>query len=344
MIKVGIIIPVYNVEAYIKECFDSVCKQNYAFIECIFVDDKSSDRSYEILQELILKYPGNIDFKLLSNEENRGASAARNKGIIASNSDYLYFMDSDDTITSTCIDELVCHVYLHPEVDLVQGEMLCENQLLIDDLCISKKGFPDFSNDKYWVRSITFNSLPISPCNKLIRSDLLKRNKLYFKEGIVNEDALWIYKLRMHIKSIAFHYPYTYRYRMTPGSVTISSENERKRLKDLFYILDEYIKGIDGEFKELDNFGILKQFYHAKLINVSVENDRYFRKKFAYSIKKVVKDDKVLGLYKLFFLYLKLPGAIFGNTLFFWKKILGLLYRYNKLVEKKQFFSKIHPG
>ena len=77
--KISIIVPVYNVEQYIKECFDSIAAQTYkGDIECIFVDDCGQDKSVEILEKMIADYQGGISFSIIHHEHNKGLSGARN--------------------------------------------------------------------------------------------------------------------------------------------------------------------------------------------------------------------------------------------------------------------------
>ncbi|MDO5848655.1 MAG: glycosyltransferase family 2 protein [Methanobrevibacter sp.] len=93
--QISVVIPVYNQEKYLKECLDSVVNQTIGIenIEVIAVNDKSTDKSLDILNEYANKYPS---FKIISHEENKGAGAAKNTGIKHVTSDYLTFLDSDD--------------------------------------------------------------------------------------------------------------------------------------------------------------------------------------------------------------------------------------------------------
>ena len=90
---VSIIIPVYKVEAYIERCLTSVMHQNYqdSAIECILVDDDSPDKSIYLAQDMISRYHGSIDFKIIRNDKNRGLSVARNNGIEHATGKYLFF-------------------------------------------------------------------------------------------------------------------------------------------------------------------------------------------------------------------------------------------------------------
>ena len=92
--SISIIVPVYNVEKYLKKCIDSILNQSFQNFELILVDDGSTDSSGEICDEYALK-----DRRVLViHKENEGLSSARNEGIKASSAEYVGFVDSDDYI------------------------------------------------------------------------------------------------------------------------------------------------------------------------------------------------------------------------------------------------------
>lgn len=99
---VSILIPVYNTEKYVAEAVESVLNQTYKNIEIIIVDDGSTDRSWEIIENYRQKYP---DIIKTYRQENKGACAARNKAFELSIGDYIQYLDSDDYITEKKISE-----------------------------------------------------------------------------------------------------------------------------------------------------------------------------------------------------------------------------------------------
>ena len=105
---ISIIIPVYQVEAFIEECVQSVAQQTYrGSIECIIIDDCGKDKTMDIVNHFLKFYSGPIKFRVIRHERNQGVSAARNTGINAAKGDYLMLIDDDDFITPNCIDTLV---------------------------------------------------------------------------------------------------------------------------------------------------------------------------------------------------------------------------------------------
>ena len=112
--KLSIIIPVYNTEEYIRQCIDSVINIKNIETEIIAVNDGSTDRTKDILEE----YTENDDRIKVITQENQGASAARNTGIKVSTGDYIYFLDSDDWVDTVSFEKIIRQL----EDDYKKGE------------------------------------------------------------------------------------------------------------------------------------------------------------------------------------------------------------------------------
>ena len=107
MKKVSIIIPVYNVEAYIEDCIASVMAQDYEQLEVLIVDDCTPDQSISIVEKMISGYEGPHTYRIIRHAKNGGQSAARNSGISEAAGELIYFLDSDDYICEKAISNLV---------------------------------------------------------------------------------------------------------------------------------------------------------------------------------------------------------------------------------------------
>ena len=116
--KFSIIVPVYNVEKYVKRCLDSIFNQTYKDFEVIVVNDGSTDKSMNIVK----KYK---DVKII-NEENRGLSHARNNGVKNARGDYILFVDSDDYINKDLLKELNKSLNNNPDVVRFQVQSVDE--------------------------------------------------------------------------------------------------------------------------------------------------------------------------------------------------------------------------
>ena len=93
--KVSVIIPVYNIEAYLRECLESVCNQTLDSIQIIVVDDGSTDGSAAICREFADRFPEKVEYYY---KENGGSASARNMGLDHAVGDYVGFIDSDDWV------------------------------------------------------------------------------------------------------------------------------------------------------------------------------------------------------------------------------------------------------
>ncbi len=117
MKKISIIVPVYNVEKYLKNCLLSIFSQSVSVdaYEVIIVNDGTPDQSMAIVREFEEKYP-NI---LVINQENKGLSSARNAGMVEAKGEYIWFIDSDDSITSVALCTIIGIIDKNPNIDII---------------------------------------------------------------------------------------------------------------------------------------------------------------------------------------------------------------------------------
>lgn len=242
--KISVIVPVYNVELYIGECFASIAAQTYkGEMECLFVDDCGHDCSVEILEGLMTKYQGDIRFRLVRHERNKGASAARNTGIRQAQGQYVFFVDSDDTITPDCIERLAALAVKYPGVEVVQGSA----KSFIDVLSLEKSSVPEYSGSYKWIRKAFLQryTIPVTPWNKLVSRELILDNNIYFEEGLIHEDELWNFFLSKYVHSIAFCKINTYLYIDNPNGV---EKNITDRQKSFVPIVRVMYNNIGGKY------------------------------------------------------------------------------------------------
>ena len=110
-VKFSIILPVYNVEKYIKKCIDSILAQTYTDYEIVVVNDQTPDNSMQIVQEFADAYPEKFN---IINQQNKGLGGARNTGVAAAKGEYIFFVDSDDYIESNALQVLHEHIEKYP--------------------------------------------------------------------------------------------------------------------------------------------------------------------------------------------------------------------------------------
>lgn len=266
-IKVSIIIPVYNVSEYIEKCIKSVIAQTYTNIECIIVDDCTPDESLIKIQELLSEYNGNIDFRIYHHQQNRGLSAARNTGINHATGTYIYFLDSDDYITDNAIEILKSFIDKYGEVDIVQGNYteIGHNEAYNN---ITRHFY--YKKDEAKICYLN-NLICIPACNKLIRKNFITINKIFFKEGLINEDYLWQFYISQYIKTLCYSSYKTYYYVYRNNSITTSKNYNP--IPTHIYIL-EVISSILKKRKDIINieFNYYTDYYSFGVLQLKKFN------------------------------------------------------------------------
>lgn len=237
---ISMIVPVYNVEPYIKECFDSIAAQTYeGRMECIFVDDCGQDDSMALLSECVGSYEGPIEISIVHHDRNRGLSAARNTGIDKAKGDYLFFIDSDDTITPDCIQKLAEQVHKHlGGVDVVCGSTLSNGHRFLE--MMRKWWLKSYYDNQKMIKRLMLLRTTVSMVawNKLIRKSLVVDNNVYFAEGLVHEDELWNFFMAKHVSSLAIVRDVTYLYRKRDGSIMSKSVSPLRYMPIVNIMLD----------------------------------------------------------------------------------------------------------
>lgn len=209
---ISVVVPVYNVEEYLDECLDSIKKQTYKNLEVILVNDGSTDKSQEICERYCQQDPR---FHLI-NQENRGLSAARNRGIQESTAEFITFVDSDDVIkedmleqlmkpmTSENIDIVECW-YTHNEQEL---ELETKDNIGIVFRGDAKGALVSLCSD---------NIVRLNAVAKLFRRKLIIG--FPFLEGLFYEDVYGGIGILKHInKMVKINY-IGYYYRVRSGSI-----------------------------------------------------------------------------------------------------------------------------
>ncbi len=231
-VKVSIIIPVYNVEDYIERCILSVIKQTYHNIECIIVNDCTPDNSINVIEKILLTYNGSIVFRLLNHAKNRGLSASRNTGTEKATGYYIYYLDSDDELIPNCIEHLVEIAESDSSIEVVQGntKRYPEDSKGGDWYDISQYNLPVELTNNHEIRNWFYNLnsyTPINAWNKLIRRDFILKNRLFFEEGLIHEDELWMFFMTKKLNHIRFTNEITYKHYCTPNSIISTSSIQK---------------------------------------------------------------------------------------------------------------------
>ncbi len=267
--KISVIVPVYNVEPYIKRCLDSIVFQTYRELEIILVDDGSTDRSGEICDE----YAAKDDRIQVIHKENGGIVSARKAGVLCATGEYTTNVDSDDWIEENAYAVMVDSLEkYHPDM-LVLGYKKEHagfteeyRQGIGNGYYCAKDFWEEFNR---CVKETRFFNQPIdmSLCNKAIKTDLWKKYQMKCPEILKkNVDDAVIFPCLLNIDSIYIDSKCFYHYCVRKSSILW---NERKEDFEFFVKLSEYFILSYAHGKNKDemerNFLLYKLFYHLIL-------------------------------------------------------------------------------
>ncbi len=209
---VSINIPVYNCEAYILRCLESVKKQTYPAIETLLINDCTPDNSVAIIEDYLSKNP-ELNMRLIHHDKNQGLSIVRNRGIDESMGKYIYMLDSDDYITPDCIEKLVENSEKY-SCEITVGETIC----LVAESNEKKQLFRNKSINNYVTENhIIFERFvngdwPVIGPNKLYRRSFLNKNSIRFVRDLYSQDELFAFHCALKLVSISFIKDVTYIY------------------------------------------------------------------------------------------------------------------------------------
>ncbi len=221
MVKISVIVPVYNVDRFLSECLESILSQNLSDIEVICVDDGSTDNSLNILTEYQQK---DERIKIIS-QENRGLAAARNRGMDAACGEYIMFVDSDDYITSNALETLY-DLTCSKQVDFTMFKLLNFDNETRETSPINYFNMPflqKFDGETFNHHDVgerLFNISVTAP-GKLFRRDFIDR--LRFPEDLLFEDTPFVLEAIFMADKMYFLDEYMYMRRIHKDSITHSN-------------------------------------------------------------------------------------------------------------------------
>lgn len=215
-ILLSIIIPVYNVEQYLRQCLDSVYSQNLEACEVICVNDGSTDSSRKILQE----FKDNYNDLILIDRENAGLIVARNTGYKIARGEYIFYLDSDDYLLANVINNMLEFVTTNKldvalfNADKDDGSKYYVSKSKLDYVDTGITYFKDFfTNNNFFPPSVQWLYL--------YRKEFLDTNRIYFPEDNLQEDEPFTIKAFLHaIRVSTLDIPIVYHRVLRQGSIT----------------------------------------------------------------------------------------------------------------------------
>lgn len=270
--KVTVVVPVFNVEKYLKRCLNSIINQTMKEIEIILVDDGSTDKSGKICDQY-----KKIDKRIkVIHQNNKGLSAARNVGIKIAISKYICFIDSDDYIENDMIEYLYqgC-IKKNADISCCGFTNIYENKktekitIPTQEIVFSKKEALDIHMFSGYIDVVAWN--------KMYKIELFKDIK--FPEGKLYEDILTIYKLIEKSKIILLRPDSKYFY--CKRNTSIGGQAFSKRTLNLLDACDKCVDDVLSKYGDLNNIKISRiQWYIVVLNKMLIAN---------YKDKKIMK-------------------------------------------------------
>lgn len=262
MIDVTIIVPIYNVENYLRMCLDSLVNQDYDKdkMEILAIDDSSSDQSGEILKEYTRKYNFITPIYL---EENKGVSHARNTGIKEAKGKFVMFCDSDDYYEENAISKLVTAANEN-DADFV----IANYYISYDDKNIKVDVSERFPRTKISKKeAISYMTLTSSA--KLIAKEIFLENHIYYPEDIKRSEELTVIPILAYFsKNPIFIDETLYHYYQRKSSASNSNKGKRKEDFDFFDItFERFASQINQQqYGQEIEFRAIEQLLYGKLL------------------------------------------------------------------------------
>lgn len=271
---VSVVIPVYNTEKYLERCLNSLVNQSLKDCEIICINDGSTDKSLEILEEYKVKYPQIV----IINQQNKGPSAARNCGIEIAKGEYIGFVDADDWVDLDYFEKLYnsakannCDIAV-AGIDAIHKWKTKKLVEIKDEIVTSD------TDEKYELCKCPRYSYT---CNKIYKLQKIKEIGILFEEGIFYEDVIWSVQILYYISSLAAVPKVKYHYFRHAGSIV--RQTDVKKEKDFNYAQSKcrnFIKehNINVQSQEF----IKKHKFLGITFLKTIEKDNYIKYIFLY--------------------------------------------------------------
>lgn len=329
---ISVIVPIYQVEKYLKQCLDSILNQTYRNLEIILIDDGSPDRCGDICDRY-----ASLDSRIkVIHQPNTGLSAARNAGMDIATGEYISFIDSDDYIDPHFYEKMEQGFQDYPEAPIIICLAYKDEEGQITNL------------DSNWHTSKTILHSSLTFCedcllgkmiavvwDKLFRAELLKN--IRFRVGHIFEDSLFIHDLSPALKKypgkVVIIPQYLYYYRIRQGSICHSDEPSLiGKLQSFRDIITESRK----ENKEYAHKLEMSCLQSLIILNGQLEQKKEWKKKYASTYRPLMKQISIQQIltfqtswiFKIVMLIIRLYPAAYPILWKVKRKLSNILYRH----------------
>lgn len=312
---ISVIIPIYNVEKYLRQCLDSVINQTYKNLEIICINDCTTDSSDKILEEYAKKDPRIIVKK---NSQNLGLGLSRNEGIKIAHGDYIHCLDSDDWLELNAYETLT--KYLNSDVDAVRFTYISHDETT------NKKELIGYSGQEFLYKKINIYNTPIcfklwspSAWIKIYKREFLIKNNLFYNNYRCLEDIEYAMRTGISAQNIIFIEEALLNYRAKRKNSLLSKKD---------YFINNIIKDtqwankITSNFPEQTKEAILNYIYELLILN---SIDAYYNNNLSFENMKNIFIENI-------------DKTILGNDIVYETKFANRLYLQILNSSKISFF------
>ena len=247
-IKISVIIPVWNVENYIKRCLDSLVNQTFKDLEFIFIDDCGTDNSIKIVEQYAIK---DSRIKIIKNDTNIGPGPSRNKGIEIAKGEFLSFIDADDWVSLDWYDALY-HEAQKNDVDIVKGDMKWVDESGND---ITPKTYK-YTNDRVKARIVNgeplYRALKTTHWSMLYSKYLFEDKNIRYGNMLYGEDSLFLMRVFLMEPKIVFC-DIVFYYRLIRSDSLTANVNFEK--------YTESLKSLEERIRHMKKIGFKDEYY-----------------------------------------------------------------------------------
>ena len=275
--KISVIVPIYNTEAYLDKCINSLLNQTLKDIEIILINDGSKDNSEKIVEKYLDKYNNIIKYH---KKENEGQGIARNYALNLAKGEYVTFVDSDDYIEDTMLEKLY-NKAKEDDADIVSlgGFIEIRNNEFIN----IPFGFNENNPHKKYILN---NS---GPCGKIIKKEIITKNNLFFPKLRAYEDIAVVPLWGLYSKKISFIEESLYYYLIHEGSTMKQIEYNDKLThiyKSLDNLYEKFKKNSNDKYNEELEWLYIEHLLHA----ASLRFLKFDKKEEVKKINKIIKE------------------------------------------------------
>lgn len=272
---ISIIVPVYNAEKYIKNTVESIINQTYNNIQIILVDDGSHDQSLKIIQDLAEQ---DRRIKVI-HQQNRGVSAARNKGISIAKGEYITFVDADDFLEPQACEILYNNIKKYnSDISIASVQKINLSNRIIS-LKPTNKVYKYSKEEFLKVFFKNDSNVDVASANAKLYSKNIYKEITYAENRSSNEDRYYLFESILKCKAIVFQDTTIYTYKMHENSLSTSEVNER--LFDNIYFAKKMLNEVNDQ---------IPIFYDIALYNFQITTMWVYRNFYRY--KNIMKEYK----------------------------------------------------